>query len=85
MRLRKLIALYQSEPLSRWHGLAYATQRNHGNLLRQIERRYGQVKLKKIKGRALIKWHARWLDGTKYSAARAFVKKLRVLFSFGLR
>lgn len=84
MRLRKLIALYQSEPLSKWHGLAYATQKNHRNLLRQIDRRDGHVKLKKIKGRTLIKWHARWLDGSKYSAARAFVKKIRVLFSFGL-
>ncbi|MEY9883935.1 hypothetical protein ABIA43_005469 [Bradyrhizobium sp. USDA 328] len=24
MRLRKLIAFYQSEPLSKWHGLRYA-------------------------------------------------------------
>ncbi|MCP2132717.1 hypothetical protein [Bradyrhizobium ottawaense] len=76
MRLRKLIALYQSEPLSKWHGLAYATQKNHRNLLRQIDRRYGHVKLKKIKGRTLIKWHAR---GLEVSAARAFIKKIRVL------
>jgi hypothetical protein len=41
-------------------------------------------KLKKIKGRTLLKWHAQWLDGTKYSAARAFIKKIRVLFGFGL-
>lgn len=40
--------------------------------------------LKKIKGRTLLKWHAEWLDGTKYSAARAFIKKIRVLFGFGL-
>lgn len=84
MRLRKLIKLYQTDPLSRWHGLRHATRQNHVNLLRQIERRYGHVRLKKIKGRTLIKWHAQWLDGTKYSAARAFIKKIRVLFSFGL-
>lgn len=84
MRLRKLIHLYQTHPLSRWHGLRYATQKNHRNLLLQIERRYGHVRLKKIKGRTLIKWHAQWLDGGKYSSARAFIKKIRVLFGFGL-
>lgn len=82
--LRKLIKLYQSDPLSRWHQLRYATQQNHINLLRQIDRRYGRTKLNKIKGRTLLKWHAEWLDGTKYSAARAFIKKIRVLFGFGL-
>lgn len=86
MRLRKLINRYQKEPLSRWHGLRYATQQNHCNLLRQIDRRYGHVKLHKIKGRTLLKWHAEWLgpEGAKYSAARAFIKKIRVLFGFGL-
>lgn len=84
MKLRKLIRLYQEEPLSRWHGLRYATQQNHRNLLRQIERRHGHVKLKTIKGRTLLKWHAQWLDGTKFSSARAFIKKIRVLFGFGL-
>ncbi|RTE92829.1 hypothetical protein [Bradyrhizobium sp. LVM 105] len=38
--MRKLVALYQEEPLSRWQGLRYATQANHRNLLGQIERRY---------------------------------------------
>lgn len=84
MRLRRLIRGYQKHPLSRWHQLRYATQKNHLNLLRQIEVRFGHVKLKKIKARTLLKWHARWLDGTKYSAARAFIKKVRVLFGFGL-
>lgn len=84
MRLSKLIKLYTTNPLSKWHGLSFATQRNHLNLLRQIERRHGHVKLKKIKGRTLLKWHVQWLDGTKYSTARAFIKKIRVLFGFGL-
>lgn len=84
MRLRKLIDVYQKHPLSKWHGLRYATQQNHVNLLRQIDRHYGHVRLKKIKARTLIKWHAQWLDGTKVSAARAFIKKIRVLFGFGL-
>lgn len=84
MRLSELIRRYQKDPLSRWHQLRYSTQRGHLNLLRQIDRRHGHVKLKKIKARTLIKWHAQWLDGTKYSAARAFIKKIRVLFGFGL-
>lgn len=84
MRLGKLTKLYRTDPLSRWHRLRHATQVNHRNLLRQIDRRYGRVKLRKIKGRTLLKWHPQWLDGTKYSAARAFIKKIRVLFGFGL-
>ncbi|QOG20451.1 hypothetical protein [Bradyrhizobium sp. SEMIA] len=84
MKLRKLIELYQKDPLSRWHQLRYATQKTHTNLLRQIDRRHGHVKLKRIKGRTLLKWHAQWLDGTKYSAARSFIKKIRVLFGYGL-
>lgn len=84
MKLRKLIRRYQTDPLSSWHKLRYATRQNQRNLLRQIDRRYGHVRLKKIKGRTLLKWHAQWLDGTKYSAARAFIKKIRVLFGFGL-
>jgi len=84
MKLRKLIRRYQNDPLSSWHKLRYATRQNHRNLLRQIDRRYGHVRLKKIKGRTLLKWHAQWLDGTKFSAARAFIKKIRVLFGYGL-
>ncbi|WP_051057046.1 hypothetical protein [Bradyrhizobium yuanmingense] len=84
MKLRKLIRRYQTHPLSRWHGLRHATKVNHINLLRQIDQRHGHVKLKRIKGRTLIKWHARWLDGGKYSSARAFIKKIRVVFGFGL-
>lgn len=84
MRLRKLIRLYQKDPLSRWHGLRYATRRNHRNLLRQIDRRHGHVRLKKIKGRTLLKWHADWLDGHKFSSAHAFIKKLRAVLGFGL-
>jgi hypothetical protein len=84
MKLRKLIRLYQEDPLSKWHGLRHATKLNHVNLLKQIDRRYGRTPLRKIKGRTLLKWHAEWLDGSKYSAARAFIKKIRVLFGFGL-
>ncbi|MCK1568987.1 hypothetical protein IVB08_34580 [Bradyrhizobium sp. 173] len=84
VKLRKLIRRYQTDQLSGWHKLRYATRQNQRNLLRQIERRYGRVKLSRIKGRTLLKWHAQWLDGTKYSAARAFTKKIRVLFGFGL-
>jgi hypothetical protein len=84
MKLRKLIRRYQDDPLSGWHKLRHATRQNHRNLLCQIDGRYGGTRLKKIKGRTLLKWHAEWLDGTKYSAARAFIKKIRVLFGFGL-
>ncbi|RZN09653.1 hypothetical protein CWO91_16630 [Bradyrhizobium genosp. SA-3] len=84
MKLRKLIKLYQRDPLSRWHKLRHSTRRNHSNLLRQIDRRYGHVKLSKIKGATLLSWHAEWLDGTKFSSAHAFVKKLRAVFGFGL-
>ncbi|MCK1536880.1 hypothetical protein IVB10_21500 [Bradyrhizobium sp. 176] len=84
VKLRKLIRRYQNDPLSGWHKLRYATRQNQRNLLRQIDRRYGHVRLRKIKGRTLLKWHGQWLDGTKYSAARAFIKKIRVLFGFGL-
>lgn len=89
MRLRKLIRRYRKDPLSGWRGLRYATRRNHRNLLRQIDRRYGHVRLSRIKGRTLLRWHAEWAgDGTlpvaKLSAAKAFVKKLRVLFGYGM-
>ena len=84
MTLEKLIKRYQKHPLSRWHALRYSTRTNHINLLKQIVRLYGRTKLKKIKGRTLIKWHAQWLDGHKFSAARAFIKKIRVVFGFGL-
>lgn len=84
MTLRKLIRRYQKDPLSRWHQLRYATRKNHRNLLRQIERRYGATKLRNIKARTLLQWHAEWLDGTKHWAARAFIKKLRTVLGFGL-
>ncbi|MCK1402037.1 hypothetical protein IVB45_17460 [Bradyrhizobium sp. 4] len=84
MRLRKLIKRYQSHPLSRWHKLRYSTQQNHRNLLRQIDRRYGRVKLRRIKAKTLLEWHGEWLDGTKFSAARAFIKKIRTVFGFGM-
>ncbi|MGR4927272.1 hypothetical protein ACIPUD_10745 [Bradyrhizobium sp. CAR08] len=84
MTLRKLIKNYQKHPLSRWHALRHSTRTNQVNLLRQINRRYGHTKLKKIKAATLIEWHAEWLDGTKFSAARAFIKKIRVVFGFGL-
>jgi hypothetical protein len=84
MTLRRLIKLYRTDPLSRWHRLRYQVRRNHRNLLRQIVRRYGRVKLKKITARTLLKWHAEWLDGTKFSSAHAFIKKLRAVLGFGL-
>lgn len=84
MTLRKLVKLYQKDPLSRWHKLRFSTRRNHRNLLRQAVRRHGDVKLKKIKARTLLEWHALWLDGTKFSSAHAFVKKLRTVFGYGL-
>lgn len=84
MRLSKLIRLYKKDPLSRWHKLRYSTRQNHENLLRQIDRRYGRVKLRKIKARTLLEWHAEWLDETKFSAARAFIKKIRTVFGFGM-
>lgn len=84
MRLRRLIRLYQKDPLSRFQGLRYAVRRNHINLLRQIARRYGRKKLSKITARSLLKWHAQWRDGTKVAAAHAFTKKLRAVFNFGL-
>ena len=87
MRLRKLIKRYRKHPLSRWHKLRYATRKNHLNLLKQIDRRYGRTRLSKISGRTLIEWHTEWIGGpggTKFSAGRAFIKKIRVLFGFGL-
>lgn len=84
MTLRKLIKLYRKDPLSRWHKLRHSTKQNHENLLRQIDRRYGKKKLRKIKGRTLLEWHAEWLDGDKFSASRAFIKKIRVVFGYGL-
>ncbi|MCK1577789.1 hypothetical protein [Bradyrhizobium sp. 174] len=84
MTLRKLIKKYQNHPLSTWHALRYSTQQNHRNLLRQIDRRYGRVKLRRIKAKTLLEWHGEWLDGTKFSAARAFIKKVRTVFGFGM-
>jgi hypothetical protein len=84
VRLRKLIKLYQSDPLSRWRKLRYATRRNHRNLLRQVVTRHGETKLKDINARTLLSWHALWLDGTKLSSAHAFIKKVRAVFGFGL-
>lgn len=84
MRLRKLIRLYQTEPLSRWHGLRHGVKVNQRNLLRQISRRHGRTKLKSIKARTILAWHAEWLDGGHYAAAHAFVKKLRAVFGFGV-
>lgn len=84
MRLARLIKRYKTDPLSRYHGLRFQVRRNHRNLLRQISRRYGDKKLSKIKARTLLKWHAEWLDGTKYAGAHAFVKKLRAVLGFGL-
>ncbi len=84
MRLRRLIRLYQSDPASRWHGLRYSVQKNQRNLLRQIDRRFGKTRLKKITARRLLGWHAVWVDGTKYSAGAAFIKKLRAVLGFGM-
>lgn len=84
MTLRKLIKKYQNHPLSTWHALRYSTQQNHRNLLRQIDRRYGRVKLRRIKAKTLLEWHGEWLNGTKFSAARAFIKKVRTVFGFGM-
>lgn len=84
MTLRKLIKAYRTDPVSGWHRLRYSTRRTHGNLLNQIERRYGRTRLKQINARRLIKWHAAWVDGTKFHAGHAFVKKLRTVFGFGL-
>lgn len=84
MKLKKLIKKYQTDPISGYHKLRYATRRNHKNLLRKIVERHGNVKLSKIKARTIIKWHADWVDGTKHSLGHAFVKKLRTVFGFGL-
>lgn len=84
MRLSKLIRLYQTDPVSGWHKLRYSTRRNQRNVLKQIDARYGRTKLRNINARRLIKWHTAWVDGTKFHAGHAFVKKLRTLFGFGL-
>lgn len=84
MKLKKLIKKYKTDPLSRWHKLRYATRRNQNNLLRQIDSRYGNTKLRDINARALIQWHTEWLDKTKFSSAQAFIKKIRAVFGFGL-
>jgi hypothetical protein len=84
MTLRKLIKAYRTDRVSGWHKLRYSTRRTHGNLLNQIDRRYGRAKLRNINARKLLKWHAAWVDGTKHHAGHAFVKKLRTVFGFGL-
>lgn len=84
MKLRKLVKAYQTDPVSGWHKLRYSTRRNQRNLLRQINRRHGGTKLRRINARRLLQWHAAWVDGTKVYAGHAFVKKLRTVFGFGL-
>lgn len=84
MKLRKLTKAYRTDPVSGWHKLRYKTRQNQRNLLRQIDRRHGNTGLRRITARRLLKWHADWVDGTKFYAGHAFVKKLRTVFGFGL-
>lgn len=84
MRLSKLIKSYQTDPVSGYHKLRHHVRVNQRNLLRQIDHRHGRTKLSKINARTLLKWHADWVDGTKFHAGHGFVKKLRTVFGFGL-
>jgi hypothetical protein len=83
MKLRKLIKLYQNDPLSSWHKLRYVTRRNQRNLLREIARKHGDVELRNIKARTLLEWHKEWLGDGKVAMSHALMNKLRAVTGFG--
>lgn len=81
--LSDLIDSYQTDPVSSYHRLRYATRRNHGNLLARLRAQHGHRLLSDIRARVIKEMHQGWSEGGKVAVGHAFIASLRTICGYG--
>lgn len=81
--LRSLITCYRTDPDSGFKKKRYASRIHYDNMLRPIEKEYGDLLLSEIKARIFYRWHDKWNEGGKTTIGRAKITMLRILFNYG--
>lgn len=81
--VRSLIACYELDPDSSYRKLRYKTRENYGSLTRRIMKDCGEVELKTIQVRDLLRWHRQWTATGHIAMGHSLVGMLRTLVSFG--
>jgi predicted metal-binding protein len=83
MTLEKLIKRYRKDKVSSFQKLRHASRVNYVSILDRIVKHHGRTKLKTIKARTLLSWHAAWSSDGRTASGQDFVKRLRTVFRFG--
>jgi hypothetical protein len=83
LTLADLIAHYQADPESSFHGLRYAVRENHRGIHERIARAYGSYPLAAIDTREFKQWHRGWSDDQHIAAAHSYMAQLRTLINHG--
>lgn len=89
-RLRGLIKRYVTDPDSPYvkatenGGLRRKTKQNYKSLLQRISKDYGHKRLKKLDGRDMLRWNAKWKAERGIYTSHALMGMLRGLFSYGM-
>lgn len=81
----EVVAAYQTERVSGYHELRHGTRVRHGQVLRRIVARHGDVLLSDIKSKTIMEWHLDWSDNkTKIATGHSFIAQLRTLCRYGV-
>jgi hypothetical protein len=82
--LKSLIARYQDDPDSTFHTMRFNSRTNYINLMRRLEKDFGDEHLAEVKGRTVKHWHEHWTaDGKHIAMGHGLIGMLRTLLTFG--
>lgn len=80
---RGLIHAYQTDALSNFRKVRYATRRYYTVLCKRIIADHGDELVQDFKVRDAILWHQKWSEGGKIALAHAMIGMVRTLVNFG--
>lgn len=81
--LRTLIECYKFDADSPFQKIRYHSRQNYGYFLAKIEKDHGDVRVRDINARLLLRWHEAWVAGGKVAWAHGLVGHLRSLMTYG--
>lgn len=85
LTLGKLIEQYQTDPVSGWHNLRFATRRNQETVLRRWAAQYGDRTIASLRRRDLDEMYKHWsAAGAKVSMGHSFMAQIRTVCGYGV-